>query len=74
MSPQAALGLTHMARAVMDGMWRVAKARYLGEPLVVRLVSAGDVDAVLREFAKTSGTRFSLNVGMQERPSKKQTP
>jgi hypothetical protein len=71
-SPQAALALTHMALALMDGMWTVAKARYLGEPLVVRLVPAGAVDAVLREFAKTSGNRFSLNVGTQERPSNKQ--
>jgi len=71
-SPQAAFAMTHLSLALMDGMWRVAKAHYLDDPLDgVSLVTAEAVDAVLREFAKTSGTRFSLNVGTQERPPKK---
>jgi len=72
-SPQAVLAMTHVTFVLMEGMWRVAKARYLDEPLKggPSLVTKEAVDAVLREFAKTSGSRLSLNVGKQERPPRK---
>jgi hypothetical protein len=71
-SPQAALMLTELALVLMDGIWSGARSRYLQEPHKgLKLVTAEGVDAVLHEFAKTSGSKFSLNVGRQERPPKR---
>jgi len=71
-SPQAALMLTELTLVLMDGIWSGARARYLQEPHKgLKLVTAEGVDAVLQEFAKTSGSKFSLNVGTEERPPKR---